>query len=262
MLLPVQKTRRKPLLPMVRFCLVLLLVVLAGWGALALGQRYLGIQKLVIEQVNISGCQWDRLSEVQTIADELAIGKPLFFFDADQLQERIESLRWVRATLIRREPPDRLSIVVEERQPLFMLVTANGVLMMSDDGIIMDRVTQANLTPIPVVAAPDSQDEQTLIKLIQVARVLKARQPDFYARLTELRWTNRGPTVFMEGLQAPIYLAKDAPTKNIPNFQALFLQIYASKPDLSGVGYFDLRWDDQIPVGERQEKSTPQAQKK
>jgi len=235
---------------MVRFCAVLTFVLLAAWGALEVGQRYLGIQKLVIEQVNISGCQWDRLTEVQKVADELAKGKPLFFFDADQLQERLESLRWVKASLIRREPPDRLSIVIEERQPLFMLVTANGVLLMSDDGIIMDRVTQANLTPIPVVAGPDSQDEQTLIKLIQVARVLKARQPDFYTRLTELRWTSRGPTVFMEGLQAPIFLAKDEPTKNIPSFQALFLQLYARKPDLSDVRYFDLRWDDQIPVGE------------
>jgi len=242
----------------VRFSVVLFLVVAAGWGALELGQRYLGIQKLVIEQINISGCRWDRLAEVQMIADEVCKGKPLFLFDAEQLQTRIESLRWVRASLIRREPPDRLSIVIEERQPLFMLVTANGVLLMSEDGIIMDRVNQANLTPIPVVADPGSINDKTIISLIQVARQLKARQPDFYARLTELRWTTSGPTVFMEGLQAPIFLARDEPTKNIPNFQALFLQIFARKPDLSDVRYFDLRWDDQIPVGELPESAAPQ----
>jgi cell division septal protein FtsQ len=200
------------------------------------------------------------LAEVQQIADEISKGKPVFLFDADQLQTRIESLRWVRASLIRREPPDRLSIVIEERQPLFMLVTANGVLLMSDDGIIMDRVNQANLVPIPVVADPASINDQTLIKLIQAARMLKAQQPDFYARLTELRWTSSGPTVFMENLQAPIFLARDEPTKNIPNFQALFLQLFARKPDLSNVRYFDLRWDDQIPVGELQENAAPQVQ--
>jgi cell division septal protein FtsQ len=251
-----QKIRRKPWVPWVRFCLVLALAFLAGWGVLELGQRFFGIQRFVIEQVNITGCQWDRLAQVQKIADELCKGKPLFLFDADQLQGKIESLRWVRASLIRREPPDRLTIVIEERQPLFMLVTGDGVLLMSDDGIIMDRVNQANLTPIPVVADPSSLKEQSIVKLIQATRMLKSKQPDFYARLAEIRWTSRGPTVFMEGLHVPIYLAKDNPVKNIPTFQALFLQEYANKPSLNDVYYFDLRWDHGIPVGGLPEKPT------
>jgi hypothetical protein len=117
---------------------------------------------------------------------------------------------------------------------------------------------------MPVVADPASQGEQTIINLIQVARALKAQQPDFYARLTELRWSshgiNAGPTVFMDGLQAPIYLAKDEPAKNIPSFQALFLQLYAEKVDLKDVRYFDLAWDNQIAVGELPEDATPQLQ--
>ncbi|MCL1908505.1 MAG: FtsQ-type POTRA domain-containing protein [Holophagaceae bacterium] len=251
-------------MPWIRFCVVLTLVVLAGWGALEIGQRYLGIQRLVIEQINISGCQWDRLAEVQQIADELCKGKPLFMFDADQLQTKIESLRWVMAVLIRREPPDRLSIVIEERQPLFMLARPSGVLLMSEDGIIMDRVSQSNLTTVPVVADPASQDEQTLLRLVQVARALKAQQPDFYARLTELRWANQGlsngPTVFLEGVQAPIYLSKLEPARNVPSFQALFIQLYLNKPDLSNVRYFDLRWDKQATVGELPENAAPQIQ--
>jgi hypothetical protein len=119
---------------------------------------------------------------------------------------------------------------------------------MSDDGIIMHRVDQTNIRPVPVVAGPHAKDERTLVRLIRVARALKSQQPDFYARLSELRWSDRGPMVFMEGLQVPIYLSKDEPAKNIPNFQAVFLQLYAKAPDLSNVQYFDLRWDGQMPV--------------
>ena len=235
-------------------------VIIAGLAVLEFGQRYLGFQKLVIEDINITGCQWDRLSDVQKIADEIAMGRPLFFFDAGGLQTRIESLRWVKAVLIRREPPDRLSIVIEERQPLFMLVRPDAILLMSDDGIIMERVSQANLTPIPVVADSASQDEGNLIQLMQAARILKSQQPDFYSRLTELRWSHNWPTVFMEGLSAPIHISKNEPAKNIPSFQALFLQLYANKPDLSDVRYFDLRWDNQISVGELPEHVAPQVQ--
>jgi cell division septal protein FtsQ len=231
-----------------RFGAVLIVVALAGWGALEVGQRYMGVQKLVVEQINITGCQWGKLAEVQGIADEICKGKPLFLFDADLLQKRIGALRWVRAVLVRREPPDRLSIVIEERQPLFMLVVDGNVLLMSDDGIIMHRVDQTNIRPVPVVTGAYAKDERTLIKLIKVARALKSQQPDFYARLSELRWSDRGPMVFMEGLQVPIYLSKDEPAKNIPNFQAVFLQLYARTPDLNNVQYFDLRWDGQMPV--------------
>ena len=260
MLIPAQKSRRRPWLSWLRFSIVLFGVIGAGFVALKIGQRYLGVQKLVIEYVSITGCQWDRLSEVQQIADETAMGRPLFFFDVGELQTRIESLRWVKAVLIRREPPDRLSIVIEERQPLIMLVRPNAILLMSDDGIIMERINQANLTPIPVVADSASQDEGNLVQLMQAARVLKSQQPDFYSRLTELRWSDSGPTVFMEGLSAPIYISKNEPAKNIPSFQALFLQLYANKPDLSDVRYFDLRWDNQISVGELPEHAMPQVQ--
>jgi cell division septal protein FtsQ len=243
-----RKTRRKPWTAWARFGAVLAAVAAAGWGALELGQRYLGVQKLVVEQISVSGCQWDRLAEVQGIADEACRGKPLFLFDADALQKRIESLRWVRAVLIRREPPDRLSIVIEERQPLFVLIANGDALLMSEDGVIMNRVNQANIRPVPVVAGPCARDERAVVRLIAAARALKSQQPDFFARLSEIRWSDRGPVAFMEGLQAPIYLSKDDPAKNIPNFQALFLQMYANRPNLDNVQYFDLRWDDQIPV--------------
>jgi len=253
-----KKPPRKPWMPMARFFAVLLLVAAAGWGALELGQRYLGIQRLVIEQIHISGCHGHRLLEAQKIAEDLCRDKPLFFFDADQLQEKLESLLWVSAVLIRREPPDRLSIVIEERQPLFLLATKNGVLLMSDDGVIMDRANQENLVPMPAIVDQASLEEKILVELIVVARELKEQQPDFYVRLTEMRWTDRGegwtskgPTVFMEGLAAPIYLPKEDPAKNIPNFQALFLEQFINDPGLSGISYFDLRWDGRIPVGTR-----------
>ena len=255
-------------MPWVRSASTLIILVMAGWGLLEVGQRYFGIQRLVIEQIDITGCQWDRLSQVQQIADELCIGKPLFFFDSDLLQERIESLRWVRACLIRRAPPDRLSIVIAERQPVFMLSTVNGVLLMSEEGIVMDRLDhayQVASAPIPVIVDPASLNEESILNLIRAARSLKSFQPDFYARLTEMRWSNQGtgfgPTVFLEGLSAPIYLSKDDPSKNIPNFQALYLQIYAREPDLEHVRYFDLRWEG-IRVADSPEAPATQAQKK
>jgi hypothetical protein len=109
------------------------------------------------------------------------------------------------------------------------------------------------------VVDPASQAEKNLIKLIQVARALKAQQPDFYSRLSEMRWSDNRPIVFMEGLQASIFLSKDDPAKNIPNFQALFI-MYINNPDLNNMRYFDLRWDTGIAVG-LPENTAPQVKR-
>lgn len=241
---------RRPWMPWVRVALVALIVLGAGYGALELGQRYLGLQKLVIEQVTISGCRSERLADIQQVADEVCLRKPLFWFDAEELRQRIESRRWVKSLLIRRDPPDRLSLVIEERKPILWLVRPTGVFLLSDDGIVLDRVNQSNLTPIPVVADPASQSDQALVQLIRAAARLRDHQQEFFERLTEFRWSERGPVVYLEGVPAPIYLSRYDATQNIPNFQMLFLNELSKRPDLDRIRYFDLRWEQEVAVGE------------
>ena len=249
---------RRPWVSWVRAGLVLLAVGGAGWGALELSHRYLGLQKLVIEQVTVSGCRGDRLREVQALANQLCLGKPLFLFDAEGLRNRIESLRWVRGLLIRKDPPDRLSLVIEERKPLVWLVRPTGVFLVSEDGIVLDRVNPGNLAPIPVVADPASQEDRAFLGVLRAAKALQAQQREFFDRLTELRWSERGPVAFMEGLPAPIYLSRSDPAKNIPNFQGLFLDRLSKSPNLARLRYVDLRWDDEVAVGEPMDAAAPQ----
>ncbi len=247
---PFHPTRpRRAWLPWVKAGIVLGSVVAAAFGVLEIGQRYLGLQKLTIEQVTISGCRNERLEEAQAIAHELCLHKPLFWFDADELRRRLEDLRWVRSLMIRRDPPDRLSLVVEERKALLWLTLPSGVFLMSDDGVILDRVGQSNATPIPVVADPTSLGDEALVRLIRVATSLRDHQKDFYDRVVELRWGVQGPMAFVEGLGAPILLSRVDPVRNVPNFQAVFLSEYSKPEEREKVRYFDLRWDGEVAVG-------------
>ena len=238
---------------------MLILVAGAGWGALELGQRYLGLQRLTIEQVAITGCRGERLAEVQRAANELCLGKPLFWFDVEKLRLSLEERRWVKGLIIRRDPPDRLSLVLEERQPLLWVARPTGVFLLADDGIVLDKVNQSNLLPIPVVVDPKSQTDEYVVELIHTASVLRDRQKDFYERISELRWSPRGPVAFLEGLPAPIYLSKMNPAKNIPDFQAIYLERYAKTPELARVRYFDLRWDGDVVAGDLETALPPKA---
>jgi cell division septal protein FtsQ len=248
---------KRPWVPWARAAITLVVIGLAGWGLMELGTRYLGLQKLVIEQVNVSGCRGERQAEIQKLADQMVLGKPLFWVDAEALRSRIEAKRWVRGLLIRKDPPDRLSLILEERKPVLWLVRANGVFLMSEDGILLDRVSQANLIPIPVVVDPTSQTDQGLARLISTARILREKQQGFYDRVTELKDSPRGPIVYIEGLSAPIYLSRQDVTKNVPNFQGLFVDHLSQRPDLARLRYIDLRWDDEVAVGEPEDAPIP-----
>ncbi len=248
---------KRPWLPWARAGITLVVIAGAGWGVLELGTRYLGLQRLTIELVNVSGCRGERHAEIQKLAEQLVLGKPLFWVDAEELRSRIEAKRWVRGLQIRKDPPDRLSLAIEERSPVLWLVRANGVFLISDDGIILDRVNQANLNPIPVVVDPASQTDQGMARLVTAARTLREKQHGFYERLTELRDTPKGPVAYIEGLPAPIYLSRQDVTKNVPNFQGLFVDRLSQRPDLTRLRYIDLRWDDEVAVGEPDEPEAP-----
>ena len=149
----------------------------------------------------------------------------------------------MKGLILRRDPPDRLSLVVEERKPLLWLVRTSGVYLISDDGIVLDRASAGNLDPVPVVADPSSQSDEALVRLIRAATALRDRQLDFYERLAELRWSPKGPVAFLEDLEAPIYLSRQDPTRNIPNFQAIFLEQFSDPAVRARARYFDLRWE-------------------
>jgi POTRA domain, FtsQ-type len=248
---------RRPWFPWARAGITLAVLGLAGWGLMEVGTRYLGLQRLVIEQVNVSGCRGERQAEIQKLAEQLVLGKPLFWVDAEELRARIEAKRWVRGLQIRKDPPDRLSLAIEERHPVLWLVRPNGVFLVSDDGVVLDRVNQANLNPIPVVVDPSSQTNQGLARLISAARILREKQAGFYDRITELRDSPKGPVAYIEGFPAPIYLSRQDVTKNVPNFQGLFVDRLSQRPDLARLRYVDLRWDDEVAVGEPEEPPAP-----
>ena len=255
-LLPRTRPKR-PWLPWARLGLVAALVLAAGWGTMEIGQRFLGLQRLTIDQVSVSGTRGARLQQAQAIGEKICLGKQLFWMDTERLRAEITALRWVKGVLIRKDPPDRLSLVIEERRPLLWLVRPEGVFLMADDGYILDRVNQGNLSPIPVISDADSQTDQTLPSLIGAIREIRDKQRDFYDRLVEVRWSARGPVVYLEGLQAPIYLPKRDVTKNIPNFQGLYLDQISKRPDLKAIRYIDLRWEEEIAVGEPAESAPP-----
>lgn len=219
-----------------------------------LSHKYFGFNKFLIEKITISGCIDSHLNQAQIIANEICLGKSLFWFDSNRLRSELEKKRWIKSVLIRRDPPDHLNLVVIERQALLWLAWPQGIFLIDDEGVVFDKLNDINIASVPTIADPKSQNNKSILKLIQTASNLRSKQKEFYDRVTELRWNEKcGPIAFFDNLEAPIYLSRKNAVKNIPNFQMLFLNKLSNRPDLNSIRYIDLRWDDKIAIGEPME---------
>ena len=105
-------------------CVGLLGVVLGG--ALASGGRWLlTAPRFVVERVEVAG--QSRLSADQVVAASgLSPGQNLFQLDARRAVAGVEALPMVRRAELVRVFPNRVTLLVEERQP-FVLVHAGGL---------------------------------------------------------------------------------------------------------------------------------------
>jgi hypothetical protein len=101
------------------------------------------------------------------------------------------------------------------------------------------------------------------VQLLRVARELRDKQEGFFERTAELRWgihgpvEYQGPVAFMDGLPAPILLSKSDPARNIPNLQSLYTSKLRERTDLGQLRYLDLRWGDDVVVGEPEPSKAP-----
>ena len=108
-----------------------------------------------------------------------------------------------------------------------------------------------------VVNCSRPTSDEAIVQLIRAATRLRDHQREFFDRLTEFRWSDRGPVVYLEGVPAPIYLSRQDATQNIPNFQMLYLNELSKRPDLDKIRYFDLRWEQEVAVGEPEANTPP-----
>ena len=67
-------------------------------------------------------------------------GRNIFLLDLAQIQERVLADPWVNGTILRRDFPDRLTIVITERKPAAVEIDASGrETLLDEEGISLER---------------------------------------------------------------------------------------------------------------------------
>ena len=228
------------------------MVVMAALGA-SIPEVYSGLQ----------GSDLFKLQEITVIGGRLLVpeevvarsglnhGANLFETNLKTATDSIVSHPLVRSALLLRRPPDSLVISVEERVPIALVSTSEGLLGFDQDAVSFELPNVPFDLPIvtgfDAVLADSTLSEfavrHGVARLIETAQTV---QPKFWSRVSEvcLLDAEEGDLILADGMTLKIRL--DQIVDQIQNYRAFIASGDILSEDLA---YIDLRYANQVVAG-------------
>jgi cell division protein FtsQ len=236
-------------------CVGLLVVGLGG--ALASGGRWLlTAPRFGVERVEVAG--QSQLSVDQVVAASgLAPGQNLFRLDARRAVAGVEALPMVRRAELVRAFPNRVTLLVEERQP-FVLVHAGGLhwpaggfYWVDEQGVPLGPETRAVALEAPLVSAAGADDvaaagrtsSERVAAGVALIRTLMRAQSPLLREISEVDVSRpEGPVLYMlDGVE--VRLGREDWDDRLGRLGGVLAQLRASGQRATSI---DLRFRDQV----------------
>lgn len=219
---------------------------------------------LKVSRIKVEGITGPLRQEIRSSAQAfIGPGATLLNFNVDKLREHLEQNSLVGDVQFERQFPDTLVIRARKREPA-ALVCAGGFYLVDREGRVMHEVKTTELPryDFPYFTGLPAENLQrgekifsaTFFRALELCRLLRERNPDLYALLSEVNlggWNSSASveehslTAYLKG-GAEVRLGDKTPSEILPVLD-LFLQILREqKGELADLAYVDLRYRDRI----------------
>ena len=233
-----------------RLCAVV--AVMFAVGA-SIPEAYSGLQGsdlFKLQEITVVGSHLLTPEEV-VIRSGLTQGTNLFDANLKTATDSIVAHPLVRSALLLRRPPDSLVISVEERVPIALVSTEQGLLGFDRDATSFELPNVPFDLPI-VTGLGSVLSDSTLSEYAvrrHVARFIEtaqSRHPLFWSRVSEvcLVTAEEGDLILADGMTLKVRL--DGVSDQIKNYRAFMASGYVLPEDLA---YVDLRYRNQVVAG-------------
>ncbi len=170
------------------------------------------------------------------------LNRSIFALNIKEISQAIASKSQIKRAEIRRILPAKVLIVVEERLPFACLSRGKELFEVCDDGVIIKKIIDSMNLPVIKVASSFSLQEG----LSREVNILLTTQ-QLGLPFSQLDVRNRDTLVGILESGVEIYLGKGNHLDYLSYLPSL-LEVYREKQ--KGVKYIDIRFDEQIIVGE------------
>ena len=255
-----RRRRRRRMLRLARragawLCVGLLVVALGS--ALASGGRwFLTAPRFAVERIEVAGQSQLSADEV-VAASGIGPGQNLFRLDARRAVAGVEALPLVRRAELVRSIPNRVTLVVEERQP-FVLVHSGGLhrpaetlYWVDEQGVPLGPETRAVALDAPLVSAVGAGDVAVAGRTpsgrvaagVALIRTLMRAQSSLLREISEVDVSRpEGPVLYMlDGVE--VRLGSEDWAERLGRLGGVLAQLRASSQRATSI---DLRFRDQV----------------
>jgi cell division protein FtsQ len=235
-----------------RGSLVSLTLLLVLVGAASLG-AYSWKRDLTVREVRARGMTLLSPPAILQLA-AVPVGEKLFAVDPDQVRRRVEAQPFVRSASVTRDVPGVVTITVQERTPMAVLLT-NRTVYVDENAFVLPALAQNRVLDLPfitgVTGATDCRPGQTMtapalqqaLDLLKEARMIGE---DLYHNISEVSITPGGDIICtLAESGAPVLIGQGGYAEKLLKLDAFWKERVA-RQGLHNLQYIDLRFDDQV----------------
>lgn len=187
---------------------------------------------LALRTIKVEGT--DRLDPAAvTTALQGELGLPLALVDESRIADELSGFPLIRSFVVELEPPDSLRVVIDERQPIGVVVSGDIFQLVDPAGIVVET-SQTRPDAVPLLELPLG-DDGTVRRA--VAGVLLALPDDVLAQVDRITATTRDDVTFTlrDSDQRVVWGSAENPER-----KALVLEALLAKWRSKGPGEYDV----------------------
>ncbi len=201
-----------------------------------------------LDHITVVGNRLLKEREV-AILSGLEIGVNLFAADLRAATQRLVADPKIKDALLLRQPPGGLLIELQERHPLALAATSEGLHGLDGDGVLFP-LPQAPFN-LPIVTgietAADSSGDYRFSHLVAFLEQLRLKEPAFLEEVSEVHMVSvTEARVYLVGDGMTLRMRLENPAGQVRRFDAF---VKAGAHRIQTPAYVDLRFSNQVVVG-------------
>jgi len=220
-------------------------------GPAALAHWLLTSPRFAVAEVEVQGLRSLDAAEVRAAAG-IDGSENLFTLDTRAIAERLERLPRVKRAHVIRSFPDRVTLLIEERLPFALLVSAGRLHWVDEEGRVLGPEPRAVAPALPVVTGLESEggvgglpaDAERTRTAVALLRTLLRTGTPLAGRVSEVdvREPRRGPILYTtDGVE--VRVGDEAWEERLGRLEGVLAQLRAQPEPVEAI---DLRFRDQV----------------
>lgn len=221
-----------------RLLVVAAVIVAAGW----MWRHTQSDARFALKTIEVTGAQHTPRAAVDGIT-RAYVGANLFKLDIANVQNDLRKLGWISRIEAEKKLPDTLRVRIVERTPVALLQAGDKLQYVDENGVAF-----AELSPLvgdgdlPIISGATNE----LPRCVALLRALRMRDPDLYARVSEVRPVAPDAFALYDRQLGTLVYATNAELSS--KWRELYAIAQSEKLDRGAIQYADLRFANRIVI--------------